>query len=1360
MAQLALAFAGAYIGGSLFGTAFATSMGWAIGSYLGARFFGPDLPDIEGPRISDIQITAGADYGTPITKAWGTIRLSCPLIWVGAIKERAYTTDVGGKGGGSQSITTYKYFADFAVYVCEGPVVAINKIWADGVLIYGAGVFRGIDRLLGDDSDVVQGKYNATISVHLGTETQKPDTLIESYEGVGNVSANRGICYIVIKDLALEKFGNRIPAIRVEVEASSTSATRFGLRIRTKNIQSYVDYSYTALANSDYLKNLIAINKYLEPGFKRSLRIWNFDYSGNLVISSKVTTDLNNVIIYTATVHPIINQNVVCLYVEVAGYTSRYYIMVYDLMSRRVISKKFVGYADNTYSAQGVFYNKEDGFFYIPFYRNDTTAANSDTHGVIVSYGGVLYEPDGKVDSNYYDLSGIFTAKDYYANVVNGHLYIATATSVVKMDTKGRVVGDFPRPLGTTTSATAGGDQICFDYVRNILYMLSDLGGQSRIEAFDCESETFMDMSWVAPLMPSGSTARSQIAIDSNRGILYIVVHTNSGYNYAVYGFNTISKSSAFVIDNLPDSSNSFAFSPLTFPINNGQELFVWHANQDFIKPTYDASLTLDYVVDDVESRFLDAASIDNSRLSTIKVNGAFVSKPMPAAQFIKTLMSTFFFDVSEQDGKLVSIPKRSMLPYLSISESDMTDDMSISDSSELELPTRVSLAYLDKDNDYQQASYKVDKLTKAYDGRKNNANLDVPIAFSSTEAASVADAVISELYTARRRFSFSLPIKFIELSPSDLVNITYKGTTFQALIRRVVLDAGRISCEAVRFNPQDYSSTAVPATISYKSEVFGFPAPSAGFLMDTARLDDSDDSSGVMVAAGPVSEGLWNAAYLYQSSDAINYSLISVVPDSVTYGVLLDDLAYYGNNTHWDYSQSMRIYVRNGSFSSKPELDVLNGANLLYINGELIQFVNAVYNPDGTVTLSKLLRARKGTEWAATLHPAGSMVILLDEAAVSWLDIDVSSVGIAKYYKFVTDGLNLQDATSIEFAYNGNDIKPLSPVYKSSTKISNTSSLIEWERRTRIGGEWQDYADVPLGETTEEYIVDIYDKNLVKKDTITTTSKTFTADTTYKSDILYIQQKSDRIGRGFPLIVGVSSYKIEEAIAEFSPINFFPLNELQGTTAYDFVGLDNADYVNNPIIGDNGLTVSGYSVRLDGVASHIRNQTWVGILRNVPRSMELWIKPLKSYVTNPIYCYGTNSGSRGRWFFIIDRDTNTLKLDARYMWIRGKTKIFANKTHHVVVTFPGGSITNVKFYVDGMPDETLDYYIDQSLTSDDIDTRAISIDRPAIGALFTAGNSYYFNGIIGMCAVYDRELTADEVKALYYLGRKPYATP
>lgn len=63
-----------------------------------------------------------------------------------------------------------------------------------------------------------------TIRFYNGTNTQDPDSLIESFQGTGNVPGFRGCAYAVFENTALANFGNRIPNLVFEVENEYTVA--------------------------------------------------------------------------------------------------------------------------------------------------------------------------------------------------------------------------------------------------------------------------------------------------------------------------------------------------------------------------------------------------------------------------------------------------------------------------------------------------------------------------------------------------------------------------------------------------------------------------------------------------------------------------------------------------------------------------------------------------------------------------------------------------------------------------------------------------------------------------------------------------------------------------------------------------------------------------------------------------------------------------------------------------------------------------------------------------------------------------------------------------------------------------------
>jgi hypothetical protein len=172
------------------------------GGFIDNRLFGlgGGSQHIEGPRLDNLQVQASTE-GAPIPEVAGRVRLAGQIIWATRFREVATTTTEemsGGKGGGGSTVTqtTYAYFANFAVALCEGSIDRVGRIWADG---------KPLDTA------------NIVMRVYRGTADQMPDPLIEGVEGAGNAPAYRGTAYVVFENLALEKFGNRIPQLNFEV---------------------------------------------------------------------------------------------------------------------------------------------------------------------------------------------------------------------------------------------------------------------------------------------------------------------------------------------------------------------------------------------------------------------------------------------------------------------------------------------------------------------------------------------------------------------------------------------------------------------------------------------------------------------------------------------------------------------------------------------------------------------------------------------------------------------------------------------------------------------------------------------------------------------------------------------------------------------------------------------------------------------------------------------------------------------------------------------------------------------------------------------------------------------------------------
>lgn len=194
MATIVLQAAGAFVG-SFFGPV-GSAIGSAVGSmagYMLDRSLINSTVHHKGPRLGAMR-PFGAEEGAGIPRVYGAMRMGGTVIWATRFEERRRSRRQGVKGGAK--VTTYKYSANAAFALCEGPIAGVRRIWADG---------KEIDRTQVD------------IRIHMGGPDQMPDELVEAKQGAGNAPAYRGVAYAVIDHLPLEEYGNRLPQLQFEV---------------------------------------------------------------------------------------------------------------------------------------------------------------------------------------------------------------------------------------------------------------------------------------------------------------------------------------------------------------------------------------------------------------------------------------------------------------------------------------------------------------------------------------------------------------------------------------------------------------------------------------------------------------------------------------------------------------------------------------------------------------------------------------------------------------------------------------------------------------------------------------------------------------------------------------------------------------------------------------------------------------------------------------------------------------------------------------------------------------------------------------------------------------------------------------
>jgi len=170
----------------------ATSLALSTATNAISRVF--DNRVFEGPRLDSFHLQTSRD-GAPMSRIFGRVRLAGQVIWASRIREIATEERVSSGKGGGPTQRNFSYSISFAVGLCEGEILGVDRIWANGNVLQTAGL---------------------TMRTYTGRENQAPDPIIAATEG-GDVPAFRGTAYVVFEDFPLDDFGARLPQMNFEV---------------------------------------------------------------------------------------------------------------------------------------------------------------------------------------------------------------------------------------------------------------------------------------------------------------------------------------------------------------------------------------------------------------------------------------------------------------------------------------------------------------------------------------------------------------------------------------------------------------------------------------------------------------------------------------------------------------------------------------------------------------------------------------------------------------------------------------------------------------------------------------------------------------------------------------------------------------------------------------------------------------------------------------------------------------------------------------------------------------------------------------------------------------------------------------
>lgn len=1062
---------GAFLGNPMLGL----RIGKSLGTFAGTAYYGikNNQKNRDAAKMERHTVQTST-YGQPIPLLYGTVRTAGNVIWSTDIEFRASRTGE----------TDFEYRASFAVGFGEGEASKFLRLWANGTKIF-SGHASDLSSL------AINGKYEGLIQFYFGSPTQPIDPTIEAIEGVGNVPRFKNLIYAVFRDFPLADFGDQLPTIEAEIAMLGSQVfekqTYSGATIDTG-----MEDSFLVLPGHEHAQlfttsgSVLYVNR-LDPSLAApqvDLEPLITAHSGTATFNGRPCIDLRN-------------ANGDIFYFCVKDGTSSFIGSVFLGSAGSSTPVVSFGAPNASTEEYEIFANKDYVFtaslvgskircynyftLALLWTRNGPDAAavpgnfTVDDSGNIWLISWLAADPDSGVSSKFF-LTKLNSAGDVYHYTITG----SGKCKNIAYNTDAQSIGG--------KSLYAGGG------ASNVLLRLS-----VPVSASPAVTDSLANVS--GPTSHPGFVSQARFS-----GGYFYTCDGTTIYEVDVRGAMSVNFSAALAGYGISGTLGGWGYDATT------KSLWVAKpATTNFYKLFLDryaeTAPTLGSILNDLCQRAgFSATEVDTSDayLTSTTLSGMLLNERITAKAAIERLLLAYSVgkrDAFESGDSTIKVQflARGSSPVLSLAQADLgAGDNGSEDipwlfqrDAEQDLPVAVTVRYLDRFNGYREM-----EQTVRFDSSMipSTAEMDVslPVVMSSGQAKQLAEILLMSLYTEANGIRLSLAPAKALLEAEDVITVTYGSNSYRLRVVSKSIDpACRSEVVCVYESASTYASLAVAETpLGPGTDTVAAVGESTVFLLDLPCLRASDDVPG-LYAVGSAKNGAadWAGCVLWKSTDGIDYGPTVALTNAASWGQTLQALATAPTTTTWDDTTSLLVLLVSGTLTSATDAEIYadRRKNLIAIGSpstgwELVQVgtVTATSTANGkpVYTLSHMLRGRFGTEWRASSHADGELIIHLDfeNDVVRSLNTDIAELNELRYYKAVTVGRTLNQTNADTFTNTMVRLLPYSVTHVVATRHTPAANdwTVAFSRRSRKGQDIIDGSDIALDEPSERYEIDV----------------------------------------------------------------------------------------------------------------------------------------------------------------------------------------------------------------------------------------------------------------------------------------------
>ena len=389
------------------------------------------------------------------------------------------------------------------------------------------------------------------------------------------------------------------------------------------------------------------------------------------------------------------------------------------------------------------------------------------------------------------------------------------------------------------------------------------------------------------------------------------------------------------------------------------------------------------------------------------------------------------------------------------------------------DMPREVELAFADPFRDYQSSVARVAQPGEEGSGGKT-------FAFPGCIEVGAAEALLADWVqrqrAGRETVSFAVPGTQIEVAPGALVSLPGDEVGRDYLVTEVEIGSiRRVNARRVaRTVPTPWRSGRMAAARA-QSALVGAPHV---LLLDLPTMPGGQlahEQFRVAAFSRP-----WRSQLVYCAPEEAGYAHVATVPLPATVGEVV--VAAGGTfEGRYDRAGRIRVTLYGGSLSSVSTAALLNGANTAAMRAdggswEIFQFGTAEEVEPSTWELGLLLRGQLGTGDAALAGASqGAPFVLVNDTVVR-AGLAPEQAGLPLNWLVGPAGRDFGGPSFVGLTMAGGlrAQLPLAPVHLRCAAMPGGDVVLSWTRRGRIDADSWLGEDIPLGEESERYRIEI----------------------------------------------------------------------------------------------------------------------------------------------------------------------------------------------------------------------------------------------------------------------------------------------